>query len=160
MFTVFEMALIARFMGPIWGWQDPGGPRVGPMNFAMGGLWCNGWLPSLGEPQQWWQMEIHSEALISRADSNGLSHWLGAYLESSLISIVTWTNIIPSLGPTNVWHRGLRCYTEFSEITFHFNCDSVKTLNNLKHRKIFGVLAYKVKMAYRAGFIRRINLQL
>ena len=22
-------------MGPIWGWQDPGGPRVGPMNFAI-----------------------------------------------------------------------------------------------------------------------------
>ena len=22
-------------MGPIWGWQDPGGPHVGPMNFAF-----------------------------------------------------------------------------------------------------------------------------
>ena len=22
-------------MGPIWGRQDPGGPRVGPMNFAV-----------------------------------------------------------------------------------------------------------------------------
>ena len=22
-------------MGPIWGWQDPGGPHVGPMNLAM-----------------------------------------------------------------------------------------------------------------------------
>ena len=22
-------------MGPIWGQQDPGGPRVGPMNFAI-----------------------------------------------------------------------------------------------------------------------------
>ena len=21
-------------MGPIWGWQDPGGPHVGPMNLA------------------------------------------------------------------------------------------------------------------------------
>ena len=27
--------LIARFMGPIWGRQDPGGPHVGPMNFAI-----------------------------------------------------------------------------------------------------------------------------
>ena len=26
---------IARFMGPIWGRQDPGGPHVGPMNFAI-----------------------------------------------------------------------------------------------------------------------------
>ena len=22
-------------MGPIWGWQDPGGPHIGPMNFAI-----------------------------------------------------------------------------------------------------------------------------
>ena len=22
-------------MGPIWGWQDPGEPHVGPMNFAI-----------------------------------------------------------------------------------------------------------------------------
>ena len=22
-------------MGPIWGWQDPGGPHFGPMNFAI-----------------------------------------------------------------------------------------------------------------------------
>ena len=22
-------------MGPIWGWQDPGGPHAGPMNFAI-----------------------------------------------------------------------------------------------------------------------------
>ena len=27
--------LIATFMGPIWGRQDPGGPHVGPMNFAI-----------------------------------------------------------------------------------------------------------------------------
>ena len=24
-------------MGPIWGRQDPGGPHVGPMNFAIWG---------------------------------------------------------------------------------------------------------------------------
>ena len=33
------MTLIARFiganMGPIWNRQDPGGPHVGPMNFAI-----------------------------------------------------------------------------------------------------------------------------
>ena len=33
-------------MGPIWGRQDPGGPHVGPMNFAIWGKgcqiqWCN-----------------------------------------------------------------------------------------------------------------------
>ena len=37
----WRMPLIARFMGPtwgpIWGLQDPGGPHVGPMNFAIWG---------------------------------------------------------------------------------------------------------------------------
>ena len=23
------------YMGPTWGWQDPGGPHVGPMNIAI-----------------------------------------------------------------------------------------------------------------------------
>ena len=36
---LYGPALIARFMGPtwgpIWGRQDPGGPHVGPMNFAI-----------------------------------------------------------------------------------------------------------------------------
>ena len=27
-------------MGPIWGRQDPGGPHVGPMNFA---IWVEMW---------------------------------------------------------------------------------------------------------------------
>ena len=27
-------------MGPIWGWQDPGGPHVGPMNFAIWDSWA------------------------------------------------------------------------------------------------------------------------
>ena len=27
-------------MGPIWGQQDPGGPHVGPMNFAIWGPLC------------------------------------------------------------------------------------------------------------------------
>ena len=27
--------LVARFMGPIWGRQDPGGPHVAPMNLAV-----------------------------------------------------------------------------------------------------------------------------
>ena len=29
---------IARFMGPTWGRQDPDGPHVGPMNFAIGAV--------------------------------------------------------------------------------------------------------------------------
>ena len=27
-------------MGPIWGRQDPGGPRIGPMNFAIWVYMC------------------------------------------------------------------------------------------------------------------------
>ena len=27
--------LIAKFMGPIWGRKDPGGPHVDPMNLAI-----------------------------------------------------------------------------------------------------------------------------
>ena len=28
-------------MGPIWGEQDPGGPHVGPMNFAIWGCYSS-----------------------------------------------------------------------------------------------------------------------
>ena len=28
-------------MGPIWGRQDPGGPHVGPMNFAIWDTFCD-----------------------------------------------------------------------------------------------------------------------
>ena len=35
--TASAVKLIARFMGPIWGRQDTGGPHVGPMNFAIWG---------------------------------------------------------------------------------------------------------------------------
>ena len=34
------ISLIASYTGPIWGWQDPVGPNVGPMNFAIGVHWC------------------------------------------------------------------------------------------------------------------------
>ena len=38
-------------MGPIWGWQDPGGPHDGPMNFAiLAGTWKN----SLGRDVGTW----------------------------------------------------------------------------------------------------------
>ena len=34
-FRMKQIPLIAWFMGPIWGRQDPGVPHVGPMNFAI-----------------------------------------------------------------------------------------------------------------------------
>ena len=33
--SLYVTSLIARLMGPTWGRQDPGGPHVGPMNFAI-----------------------------------------------------------------------------------------------------------------------------
>ena len=36
--TVPDSKVHGANMGPIWGWQDPGGPNVGPMNFAIWGI--------------------------------------------------------------------------------------------------------------------------
>ena len=30
-----DLKIHGAYMGPIWGWQDPGGPHVDPMNFAI-----------------------------------------------------------------------------------------------------------------------------
>ena len=40
--TVPDSKVHGANMGPIWGWQDPGGPHVGPMNLAIwGGNWIS-----------------------------------------------------------------------------------------------------------------------
>ena len=56
-----KLSLIARFMGPIWGRQDPGGHHIGPMNLA---IWDHPklyWIyASLGKSQNHIQMEIIS----------------------------------------------------------------------------------------------------
>ena len=41
-YVYLDTFLIARFMGPIWGRQDPGGPHVGPMNFAIWNMTTQG----------------------------------------------------------------------------------------------------------------------
>ena len=33
--TIPDSKVHGAIMGPIWGRQDPGGPHVGPMNFAI-----------------------------------------------------------------------------------------------------------------------------
>ena len=33
--TYPELKVHGANMGPIWGWQDPGGPHVSPMNLAI-----------------------------------------------------------------------------------------------------------------------------
>ena len=39
-------------MGPIWGRQDPGGPQVGPMNFAIWDV-NSSRIAQFTEPTQW-----------------------------------------------------------------------------------------------------------
>ena len=59
-FNIPDSKVNVANMGPIWGRQDPGGPHVGPINFAIWNLLCLAsgapppnaivsWLPSL-----WW----------------------------------------------------------------------------------------------------------
>ena len=35
MYGYLDSKIHGAYMGPIWGRQDPGGPHVGPMNFAI-----------------------------------------------------------------------------------------------------------------------------
>ena len=41
-FTIPDSKIHGANMGPIWGRQDPGGPHVGPMNFAYWDVGENG----------------------------------------------------------------------------------------------------------------------
>ena len=36
--SVPDSKVAGAIMGPIWGQQDPGGPHIGPMNFAIWGI--------------------------------------------------------------------------------------------------------------------------
>ena len=36
--TVPDSKVDAANMGPTWGRQDPGGPHIGPINLAIGGV--------------------------------------------------------------------------------------------------------------------------
>ena len=64
-------SLIARFMGPTWGRQDPGGPHVGPMNFA---IWDSSTRNHVGQLFQF----RSSDFTFTRgrfADRYWLTHW-------------------------------------------------------------------------------------
>ena len=43
-------------MEPIWGRQDPGGPHVGPMNFAIWGAWHTRGEHTTGVGSPYWAM--------------------------------------------------------------------------------------------------------
>ena len=48
-------------MGPIWGQQDPGGPHVGPTNFA---IWEHPMPPPVTANLAWWQLSIYELLFI------------------------------------------------------------------------------------------------
>ena len=67
------LSLIARFMGPIWGWQDSGGPHVGPINFAIWGV-------IIGSCQRWWTSHMATDQL-----------WLHCTQSTSSINLIMQT---------------------------------------------------------------------
>ena len=62
-------------MGPIWGWQDPGGPHVGPMNFV---IW---------EVSRFWSSTNSRDLSCSPTGVNiqtRVSGWIPSYLSEVL----------------------------------------------------------------------------
>ena len=75
-------------MYPIWGWQDPGGPHVGPMNFAI-------WVPDPGLTYRFRLVPtLESHANYSHESTqHTLSGW---WLETALQAVM---NIICYMEP-------------------------------------------------------------
>ena len=40
----YKLSLIARFMGPIWGRQDPGGPMLAAWTLLSGNMYKTIWI--------------------------------------------------------------------------------------------------------------------
>ena len=79
-------------MGPIWGWQDPGGPHVGPMNFAIWVLpWLNAWKPQEPSPPELAcptnDIKVTQQNLICQKNQQTLAAHLSPALNSR-----TWLN--------------------------------------------------------------------
>ena len=55
-------------MGPIWGWQDPGGPNVGPVNFV---IWDHSWTVRM----RYGATNVTSILSIAAAMSYTVSHY-------------------------------------------------------------------------------------
>ena len=63
---ILHNTLIARFMGPTWDRQDPGGPHVGHMNFA---IWVG--TPSVSHQGQTWLLSI-AHSMVTDYISQGM----------------------------------------------------------------------------------------
>ena len=73
-------------MGPIWGWQDPGGPHVGPMNLVV-------WVPFTLQPYH-----CHIRATANKDSWRRAVTWWWMLLGTKL-------PVIPALGANHTTHR-------------------------------------------------------
>ena len=108
------MSLIARFMGanmkPIWGRQDPGGPHVDPMNFAIWGVL----LPIDPIPLLLVTVNISSCPRVEICPTNIRPNWLDMKKLLSHVDVIKWKHFprywpfgrgIPR-SPVNSPHKG------------------------------------------------------
>ena len=100
-------------MGPLWGWQDPGGPLVGPMNLAI----------RVGQYHScWYFVSLHSNKTNTMKHIHSLLHMTYLYVNSLRLGalspercqVIIWTNAgILFIGPseTNVSEILTKVYT-------------------------------------------------
>ena len=106
-------------MGPIWGRQDPGGPHVGPMNFA---IW-----------EYFWQACI----CFMFVDSYVLQYWISSEKSKCFHQLVTITSKVQILTEILFWMTLL--YILCSDITTSHMIDNSTVCStvssNSKQRK-------------------------
>ena len=79
-------------MGPIWGWQDSGGPHVGPMNFAI-------WVSVIDKAWGNWPRIIMVGTCIDNTSIDAFIIWY-------IIKMV-WSNMLMIATKTHMWFSAL-----------------------------------------------------
>ena len=108
-------------MGPIWGRQDPDGPHLGPMNFA---IWAVHWKPL---KKGWWCKVWKCSLLAWSCWTNSqVAHDLRC-LKSLLPSDVTWhhksrSTLAQVKAPESMLIYYQRCSVVFPCEQFHKKC--------------------------------------
>ena len=82
-------------MGPIRGRQDPGGPHVGPMNFA---IWLDAW-ENLQIPPLMYNID---QALVQQSPVHDIIHLMSTKKEIKAISTM-WSLILLLLSVLDQW---------------------------------------------------------
>ena len=78
-------------MGPIWGRQDPCGPHVGPMNFAIWFIWL--WKTYTTQPFDHWRLQwAYAMVWVVRYGLSGLKIMLKPISQSIDQPIIQWIN--------------------------------------------------------------------